>query len=106
MVMGPAKPSARNDWTAWAPACPAPMMTIFSGIFRANSGYRRGVTMPVDGPQPAPSCGPKAGLKAMDMAQISETFRGEFPLPDLGATTRLGAAIAGGIGCGDAVALW
>jgi tRNA threonylcarbamoyl adenosine modification protein YjeE len=42
----------------------------------------------------------------MDMAQISETFRGEFPLPDLGATTRLGTAIAGGLGCGDAVALW
>ena len=42
----------------------------------------------------------------MAMAQTSETFRGEFPLPDLRATTRLGAAIAGGLGCGDAVALW
>src|SRR3954462_6787203 len=40
------------------------------------------------------------------MAQISETFRGEFPLPDLDATTRLGSAIAGGLGRGDAVALW
>src|SRR4051812_6869960 len=40
------------------------------------------------------------------MAQISETFRGEFPLPDLDATTRLGRAIAGGLGRGDAVALW
>ena len=40
------------------------------------------------------------------MAQISETFRGEFPLPDLDATTRLGRAIASGLGRGDAVALW
>jgi tRNA threonylcarbamoyl adenosine modification protein YjeE len=40
------------------------------------------------------------------MAQISETFRGEFPLPDLDATTALGKAIAGGLGVGDAVALW
>jgi tRNA threonylcarbamoyl adenosine modification protein YjeE len=40
------------------------------------------------------------------MAQISETFRGEFALPDLDATTRLGRAIAGGLGVGDAVALW
>jgi len=40
------------------------------------------------------------------MAQNSETFRGEFPLPDLDATTRLGRAIAGGLGRGDAVALW
>lgn len=42
----------------------------------------------------------------MDMAQISETFRGELPLPDLGATARLGGAIAGGLKIGDAVALW
>src|ERR1700712_2841145 len=42
----------------------------------------------------------------MDMAQISDTFRKEFPLPDLDATTRLGKAIAGGLGVGDAVALW
>ena len=40
------------------------------------------------------------------MAQNSETFRGEFPLPDLDATTRLGRAIAGGLSRGDAVALW
>ncbi len=40
------------------------------------------------------------------MAQISETFRGEFPLPDLDATARLGGAIAGGLCRGDAVALW
>jgi tRNA threonylcarbamoyl adenosine modification protein YjeE len=40
------------------------------------------------------------------MAQIHETFRGEFPLPDLDATARLGRAIAGGLGRGDAVALW
>jgi tRNA threonylcarbamoyl adenosine modification protein YjeE len=40
------------------------------------------------------------------MAQTSETFREEFPLPDLDATARLGKAIAGGLGVGDAVALW
>ena len=40
------------------------------------------------------------------MAQISETFRGEFPLPDLDATSRLGRAIASGLSRGDAVALW
>jgi tRNA threonylcarbamoyl adenosine modification protein YjeE len=40
------------------------------------------------------------------MAQISETFRGEFPLPDLDATARLGRAIARGLNAGDAVALW
>ena len=40
------------------------------------------------------------------MAQISDTFREEFPLPDLDATARLGKAIAGGLGVGDAVALW
>lgn len=40
------------------------------------------------------------------MAQISETFRGEFPLPDLDATAKLGRAIAGGLCRGDAVALW
>ena len=42
----------------------------------------------------------------MDMAQISDTFREEFPLPDLGATARLGKAIAGGLGAGEAVGLW
>jgi tRNA threonylcarbamoyl adenosine modification protein YjeE len=62
--------------------------------------------MPVDGVQPAPSGTSAGGLKAKPMAQISETFRGEFPLPDLAATARLGAGIAGGLGCGDAVALW
>ena len=40
------------------------------------------------------------------MAQIPETFRGEFSLPDLDATARLGAGIAGGLKPGDAVALW
>jgi tRNA threonylcarbamoyl adenosine modification protein YjeE len=40
------------------------------------------------------------------MAQINENFRGEFPLPDLDATARLGRAIASGLGQGDAVALW
>ncbi len=40
------------------------------------------------------------------MAQISETFRREFALPDLDATNRLGASIAAGLSLGDAVALW
>ena len=40
------------------------------------------------------------------MAQIDETFRREFPLPDLDATARLGAGIAAGLKPGEAVALW
>src|SRR5258708_39867250 len=40
------------------------------------------------------------------MAQIDETFRREFPLPDLDATARLGAGIAAGLGPGVAIALW
>jgi tRNA threonylcarbamoyl adenosine modification protein YjeE len=40
------------------------------------------------------------------MAPISETFRKEIALPDLDATARLGASIAGGLSTGDAVALW
>jgi tRNA threonylcarbamoyl adenosine modification protein YjeE len=40
------------------------------------------------------------------MAQITETFRGDVPLPDLDATARLGAGIAGALRPGDAVALW
>lgn len=56
--------------------------------------------------QPTPLRGGKAGLKAMDMADISETFRRVIPLPDLDATGRLGAAIAGRLRAGDAVALW
>ena len=40
------------------------------------------------------------------MAQIHETFRGEIALPDLDATARLGARIAGSLKTGDAVALW
>jgi tRNA threonylcarbamoyl adenosine modification protein YjeE len=40
------------------------------------------------------------------MAQNHETFRRELPLPDLDATARLGAGIAGGLKAGDAVALW
>jgi tRNA threonylcarbamoyl adenosine modification protein YjeE len=62
--------------------------------------------MAVDGVQPSPSGGRNAGLKAMDMTQTSETFREEFPLPDLSATARLGKAIAGALRVGDAVALW
>ena len=40
------------------------------------------------------------------MAQIDETFRGEFPLPDLAATARLGAGISAGLKPGVAIALW
>jgi len=40
------------------------------------------------------------------MAEIDETFRAAFALPDLDATARLGASIAGGLRAGDAVALW
>jgi tRNA threonylcarbamoyl adenosine modification protein YjeE len=40
------------------------------------------------------------------MAQNHETFRKDFPLPDLDATTRLGSGIAAGLKPGDAVALW
>ncbi|MDB5734586.1 MAG: hypothetical protein JWN16_1223 [Alphaproteobacteria bacterium] len=42
----------------------------------------------------------------MDMAEISETFRQTFALPDLDATARLGDGIARGLKAGDAVALW
>jgi len=40
------------------------------------------------------------------MAAENETFRGSRALPDLAATGALGAAIAAGLGAGDAVALW
>ena len=40
------------------------------------------------------------------MPEIQQTFRGEVALPDLNATARLGAGIAGSLRCGDAVALW
>jgi tRNA threonylcarbamoyl adenosine modification protein YjeE len=40
------------------------------------------------------------------MAENHETFRKELALPDLGATARLGAGIAGNLKTGDAVALW
>lgn len=40
------------------------------------------------------------------MAEIDATFRKAFALPDLDATARLGASIAGGLAAGDAVALW
>ena len=42
----------------------------------------------------------------MEMAPIRETFRKALALPDLDATSRLGAAIAAGLAAGDAVALW
>jgi tRNA threonylcarbamoyl adenosine modification protein YjeE len=42
----------------------------------------------------------------MEMAENIETFRGSQTLPDMDATTRLGAAVAGGLQLGDAVALW
>jgi tRNA threonylcarbamoyl adenosine modification protein YjeE len=40
------------------------------------------------------------------MAPTDTTFRKALALPDLDATARLGASIAGGLGAGDAVALW
>ena len=40
------------------------------------------------------------------MAPLCETFRRDFPLPDLDATLRLGAGIASGLKPGVAVALW
>jgi len=49
---------------------------------------------------------PLPQAKSGVMAQITETFRGDVPLPDLDATTRLGAGIAGALRPGDAVALW
>jgi tRNA threonylcarbamoyl adenosine modification protein YjeE len=44
--------------------------------------------------------------KSDAMAQIDETFRREFALPDLDATARLGAGIAAGLKPGIAIALW
>ena len=49
---------------------------------------------------------PVPQAKSGAMAQIAETYRGDVPLPDLDATTRLGAGIAGALRPGDAVALW
>lgn len=40
------------------------------------------------------------------MADDSEIMRVHMALPDMAATTALGTAIAGGLGVGDAVALW
>ena len=40
------------------------------------------------------------------MAEITDIFREQRPLPDLDATTRLGAAIAARLHAGDCVALW
>ena len=40
------------------------------------------------------------------MADIAETYREQRSLPDLDATTRLGAAIARVLHTGDCVALW
>ena len=62
--------------------------------------------MAVDGGQPTPLRYRLGGLKAMDMAEISDTFRQTVALPDLDATTALGAAIARGLQAGDCVALW
>jgi tRNA threonylcarbamoyl adenosine modification protein YjeE len=62
--------------------------------------------MPGTVSQPAPSGRGAGGLKAEEMAQIDMTFRKEIALPDLDATARLGASIAGGLSPGEAVALW
>ena len=56
--------------------------------------------------QSSTSARPRRRLQAVFMAQIDETFRGDLALPDLDATARLGASIAGGLKTGDAVALW
>jgi len=40
------------------------------------------------------------------MAENTETYRASCALPDLDATARLGADIAGRLAAGDAVALW
>lgn len=49
---------------------------------------------------------PESRARNRKMADNSETFRAQLPLPDLAATQRLGAAIAAGLKPGDAVALW
>src|SRR5215475_10146882 len=106
MVMGPAKPSARKLCTAWAPAWPAPMMTmlsdIFPGFFR---NFGAGLAWGGAGPN-SPFRQADWPLKAMPMGQIHEIFRGHLPLPDLNATAMLGAGIAHDLRTGDAVALW
>jgi tRNA threonylcarbamoyl adenosine modification protein YjeE len=82
------------------------MMTIFSDISHcfsntSESGYHVPEGRAIKHFRPSP---PQA--KSVSMAQISETFRREIALPDLDATTRLGARIADGLKAGDAVALW
>ena len=62
-----------------------------------------------DGVQPSPFRPGPAAAKSVVMAEIPDTCavtRARIALPDLAATGRLGAAIARGLGCGDAVALW
>src|SRR5689334_10865300 len=104
--MGPANPSARSDCTAWAPAWPASIMTIFSDMFpRFLRKFGAGLAWGVSGHN-NPFRGATGPLKARQMAQIHETFRGEIALPDLDATARLGARIACSLKTGDAVALW
>ena len=61
--------------------------------------------MSQQGAQSSTSAPVWTGLKAA-MAPLCETFRREFPLPDLDATTRLGAGIAAGLKPGMVVALW
>jgi tRNA threonylcarbamoyl adenosine modification protein YjeE len=82
------------------------MMTIFSGISRRFLEY--GLSryhVPITHAIKHFPLG-KSGSTSVVMAQITETFRGDFPLPDLDATARLGAGIARGLKVGDAVALW
>jgi len=62
--------------------------------------------MPVGHGQTRPFRRGKWRAKSDAMAQIDETFRREFPLPDLDATARLGAGIAAGLKPGVAIALW
>ena len=62
--------------------------------------------MPATGGQTRPFRRDNWRAKSDAMAQIDETFRREFPLPDLDATARLGAGIAAGLKPGVAIALW
>src|SRR3954468_19139083 len=62
--------------------------------------------MPAPDGQTGPFRSGKWRAKSDAMAQIDQTFRREFTLPDLDATARLGAGIAAGLKPGVAIALW
>src|SRR4051812_45751520 len=62
--------------------------------------------MPATRGQTRPFRSGKWRAKSDAIGQIDETFRREYPLPDLDTTARLGASIAAGLKPGDAIALW